>query len=72
MMGQKCYKNGDCRCKGYDGICFYGKSCVYKNNPSTTQSVAPLPLGKGDRNKAQKSPVSNFAKNVPNYPSKNI
>lgn len=56
MMGQKCYKNGDCRCKGFDGICFYGKSCIYKQ----------------EANEAQKSPVSDFAKNVPNYPPKNI
>lgn len=45
-MVQKCYKNEDCRCKGFDGMCFYGKSCIYKQ----------------PQNEAQKSHVNDFTK----------
>lgn len=54
MEKQRCKKNGECRCKGFDGYCFYTKECEYKVY----------------QNEVQKSPVIDFREKTSNYPTK--
>ena len=56
MNKEKCNKIGDCRCKGWDGYCFYSNDCEYK----------------GEKNKALKSSVLNSYRKMQNYSSQKI